>query len=121
MASIFHRKSASRFGNAAGTRIRECGPVSGSHVDFYMAGRVYLPCRTKDRFHLVLGLSAGLLLGLVAFDLNPTIYAHMGITWGGLPASHILPEAHASHPSRFTMGATALGVAIMWVVVRTLS
>jgi len=42
--------------------------------------------RTKDRFHLVLGLSAGLLLGLVAFDLNPTIYAHMGITWGGLPA-----------------------------------
>jgi len=222
--------------------------------------------RTKDRFHLVLGLSAGLLLGLVAFDLNPTIYAHMGITWGGLPAvpvafcagflilhfiekwvggheghshhyedehthsdhvagvfgavamaghvfmdgvalgvafrvshalgvavffallvhafsdglntvamlvkagswsqkaisllavdalvrisgaivgnsfhlsensiniylaffsgfviyiatSHILPEAHANHPSRFTMGATALGVAIMWVVVRTL-
>jgi ZIP family zinc transporter len=222
--------------------------------------------RTKDRFHLVLGLSAGLLLGLVAFDLNPTIYAHMGITWGGLPAvpvafcagflilhfiekwvggheghshhyedehthsdhvagvfgavamaghvfmdgvalgvafhvshalgvavffallvhafsdglntvamlvkagswsqkaisllavdaivrisgaivgnsfhlsensiniylaffsgfviyiatSHILPEAHANHPSRFTMAATALGVAIMWVVVRTL-
>jgi uncharacterized transporter YbjL len=76
--------------------------------------------RTKDRFHLVLGLSAGLLLGLVAFDLNPTIYAHMGITWGGLPASHILPEAHANHPSRFTMGATALGVLIMWVVVRTL-
>lgn len=222
--------------------------------------------RTKDRFHLVLGLSAGLLLGLVAFDLNPTIYAHPGITWGGLPAvpvafcagflilhfiekwvggheghshhyedehthadhvagifgatamaghvfmdgvalgvafhvshalgvavffallvhafsdglntvamlvkagswsqkaisllaldaivrisgaivgnsftlsensvniylgffsgfviyiatSHILPEAHASHPSRFTMGATAFGVAIMWVIVRTL-
>ena len=42
--------------------------------------------RTKDRFHLVLGLSAGLLLGLVAFDLNPQIYSHMGITWGGLPA-----------------------------------
>ena len=32
--------------------------------------------RTKDRFHLVLGLSAGLLLGLVAFDLNPQIYSH---------------------------------------------
>jgi ZIP family zinc transporter len=42
--------------------------------------------RTKDRFHLVLGLSAGLLLGLVAFDLNPEIYTHMGIHWGGLPA-----------------------------------
>jgi len=222
--------------------------------------------RTKDRFHLVLGLSAGLLLGLVAFDLNPQIYSHLNIIWGGLPAvpvvfclgflilhfiekwvggheghshhyeddhthadhvagvfgaaamaghvfmdgvalgvafhvshalgmavffallvhafsdglntvamlvragswsqkaisllaidalvrisgaaignsihlsqdsvaiylaffsgfviyiatSHILPEAHANHPSRFTMGATALGVAIMWVVVRTL-
>jgi len=222
--------------------------------------------RTKDRFHLVLGLSAGLLLGLVAFDLNPQTYSHLNIIWGGLPAvpvafclgflilhfiekwvggheghshhyeddhthadhvagvfgaaamaghvfmdgvalgvafhvshalgmavffallvhafsdglntvamlvragswsqkaisllaidalvrisgaaignsihlsqgsvaiylaffsgfviyiatSHILPEAHANHPSRFTMGATALGVAIMWVVVRTL-
>jgi len=42
--------------------------------------------RTKDRFHLVLGLSAGLLLGLVAFDINPEIYTHMGIVWGGLPA-----------------------------------
>ena len=27
--------------------------------------------RSRDRFHLVLGLSAGLLLGLVAFDLIP--------------------------------------------------
>jgi len=37
-----------------------------------------------------------------------------------IATSHILPEAHANHPSRFTMGATALGVLIMWVVVRTL-
>ncbi len=29
--------------------------------------------KSKDRFHLVLGLSAGLLLGLVAFDLFPQI------------------------------------------------
>ena len=28
-----------------------------------------LALRAKDRFHLVLGLSAGLLLGLVGFDL----------------------------------------------------
>lgn len=46
----------------------------------------FFTLRTKDRFHLVLGLSAGLLLGLVAFDLNPEIYTHMGIRWGGLPA-----------------------------------
>ncbi len=46
----------------------------------------YFTLKTRDRFHLVLGLSAGLLLGLVAFDLNPQIYSHMGISWGGLPA-----------------------------------
>ena len=28
----------------------------------------------KDRLHLVLGLSAGLLLGLVAFDLLPEVF-----------------------------------------------
>jgi zinc transporter ZupT len=32
-----------------------------------------LAFRTKDRLHLVLGLSAGLLLGLVAFDLLPEV------------------------------------------------
>jgi len=34
-----------------------------------------LALRTKDRLHLVLGLSAGLLMGLVAFDLLPEIFA----------------------------------------------
>ena len=33
-----------------------------------------LALRAKDRFHLVLGLSAGLLLGLVGFDLMPEIF-----------------------------------------------
>jgi len=33
-----------------------------------------LALRAKDRFHLVLGLSAGLLLGLVGFDLIPEIF-----------------------------------------------
>jgi ZIP family zinc transporter len=34
----------------------------------------YLALKSKDRLHLVLGLSAGLLLGLVAFDLLPEIF-----------------------------------------------
>lgn len=34
-----------------------------------------LALRNKDRFHLVLGLSAGLLLGLVGFELLPEIYS----------------------------------------------
>mgnify|MGYP003335171970 FL=1 len=33
-----------------------------------------LALRSRDRFHLVLGLSAGLLLGLVAFDLLPEVF-----------------------------------------------
>jgi ZIP family zinc transporter len=34
-----------------------------------------------------------------------------------IATSHILPEAHSRHPSRWTLGATAVGVVIMWVVV----
>ncbi len=33
-----------------------------------------LAIKSKDRLHLVLGLSAGLLLGLVAFDLLPEVF-----------------------------------------------
>ena len=33
-----------------------------------------LALRSKDRFHLILGLSAGLLLGLVGFDLLPEVF-----------------------------------------------
>ena len=34
----------------------------------------FLAIKAKDRLHLVLGLSAGLLLGLVAFDLLPEVF-----------------------------------------------
>ena len=34
-----------------------------------------------------------------------------------IATSHILPEAHAQHPSRWTLVATFVGVAIMWLVV----
>lgn len=39
---------------------------------------------TRERLHLVLGLSAGLLLGLVAFDLLPEVFALNPNTYGGV-------------------------------------
>ena len=44
--------------------------------------------RAKDRFHLVLGLSAGLLLGLVGFDLLPEVFKSSSLT-GGVPSVSI--------------------------------
>jgi ZIP family zinc transporter len=43
-----------------------------------------LALRAKDRFHLVLGLSAGLLLGLVGFDLLPEVFAMGGASIVGV-------------------------------------
>jgi len=43
-----------------------------------------LALKSKDRFHLVLGLSAGLLLGLVGFDLLPEVFRDSSKT-GGVP------------------------------------
>jgi len=34
-----------------------------------------------------------------------------------IATSHILPEAHAQHPSRWTLAATLIGILIMWLVV----
>jgi ZIP family zinc transporter len=34
-----------------------------------------------------------------------------------IATSHILPEAHSRHPSRWTLAATGVGVLIMWAVV----
>ena len=34
-----------------------------------------------------------------------------------LATSHILPEAHARHSSRWTLVSTVVGVAIMWVLI----
>ena len=47
-----------------------------------------LALKAKDRFHLVLGLSAGLLLGLVGFDLLPEVF-HESTTTGGVPTVSI--------------------------------
>jgi ZIP family zinc transporter len=34
-----------------------------------------------------------------------------------LATSHILPEAHSRHKSRYTIMATIIGVLVMWVLV----
>ena len=46
----------------------------------------FLALRAKDRLHLVLGLAAGLLLGLVAFDLLPEVFAMSSSEFLGAPA-----------------------------------
>jgi ZIP family zinc transporter len=45
-----------------------------------------LALRSRDRLHLVLGLAAGLLLGLVAFDLLPEIFEMSSDTFLGAPS-----------------------------------
>jgi len=45
----------------------------------------FIAIKVKDRLHLVLGLSAGLLLGLVAFDLLPEVFEMNTSTFGNVP------------------------------------
>jgi ZIP family zinc transporter len=42
--------------------------------------------RSQDRLHLVLGFAAGVMLGLVAFDLLPELFALSDRTFLGVPA-----------------------------------
>ena len=44
-----------------------------------------LAIRSRDRLHLVLGLSAGLLLGVVGFDLLPEVFQLGTSSIGGIP------------------------------------
>ena len=45
--------------------------------------------RARDRMHLVLGASAGVLLGLVAFDLLPEIFRLAPVPEGGVPLTMV--------------------------------
>jgi ZIP family zinc transporter len=42
--------------------------------------------RSRDRLHLILGFAAGVMLGLVAFDLLPELFALTDATFLGVPA-----------------------------------
>lgn len=49
----------------------------------------YLAIKSRDRLHLILGLSAGLLLGLVTFDLLPEIFELNTNTFGNVPVASL--------------------------------
>ena len=68
----------------------------------------FIALKSSDRFHLLLGLSAGLLLGLVGFDLLPEVFRLNKLLWLGVPAVsvailigflslHIIEGAFGSH------------------------
>ena len=71
--------------------------------------------RSKDRLHLVLGFSAGILLGVVAFDLLPEVFELSDRTVAGVPAVmltfiggflllHVIERAvamHAAHEGEY--------------------
>ncbi|MEY4348655.1 MAG: hypothetical protein RIS43_1074 [Actinomycetota bacterium] len=67
-----------------------------------------LALRARDRMHLVLGLSGGLLLGLVAFDLLPEIFTSSTAEFAHVPLAaialvvgylslHVIERAVGSH------------------------
>ena len=63
---------------------------------------------------------SGAALGTYITISEPYLAIYLAIFSGFLiylATSHILPEAHARHPSRLTMVATVVGVLIMWLVV----
>jgi zinc transporter ZupT len=75
----------------------------------------FLALRSRNRMHLVLGLSAGLLLGLVSLDLIPEVFELSALEVGHVPAVmvmfvvgflalHILERysgAHEPHNSQY--------------------
>ena len=73
----------------------------------------------------LLGLDAimrigGAALGTYVVISDPTLALYLAMFSGFviyLATSHILPEAHSRHKSRYTILATLIGVGIMWVLV----
>jgi ZIP family zinc transporter len=65
----------------------------------------------------------GAALGAYLTISEPWVAVYLALFAGFIiyiATSHILPEAHSRHSSKYTMLATLGGVAIMWAVVSTL-
>jgi len=69
-----------------------------------------------DAFMRIAGAGLGSHISLSQSFLGIYLAAFAGFVIY-LATSHILPEAHARHPSRLTMVATVIGVFVMWLVV----
>src|SRR5258707_227473 len=81
--------------------------------------------RLKDRLHLILGFSAGALVGVAVFDLRPqarvlpcaafgpvlAVFAGLFLYLG---ASDLVPESHHAHPKFLTTAMTVLGAALVY-------
>lgn len=78
----------------------------------------FVAMRTRDHLHLILGLAAGLMLGLVGFDLLPSVFAGDTSTIGRVPdvalafvggflSLHVVERLVAAHePDHSEYGAT---------------
>ncbi len=85
----------------------------GTFVSTLVGGLVAL--RNRDRLHLILGFTAGVLLGVVAFDLLPEVFRAAGAGGQGVPAAmlafaagfvvlHLLERTvtlHAAHEGEY--------------------
>ena len=79
----------------------------------------------SPRARLLVGLDAvvrvgGAAVGSYALLSNHLVSDYLSLFTGFviyIATSHILPEAHARHPSRWTMAMTVFGVGVMWAVV----
>ena len=70
-----------------------------------------------------LTIIGGAALGTYLTISEPWVAVYLALFAGFIiyiATSHILPEAHSRHSSRYTMASTLLGVVIMWLVVSAL-
>src|SRR5204862_274099 len=85
----------------------------------------------RDRLHLILGFSAGAVLGVALFDLLPeatdlatrrystatvTLFVAVGF-FSFIGASDLLPESDHRHPKALTGLMNIAGAAVIWVAI----